>query len=88
MVANLFTTFLPRYSRERNKMIRYTLFLGLILGTAASAVAHVETNFAKPDVVDLVVYKSDEAQLALNIPAKHTKLEKCALEDCSDTPQN
>ncbi|MDE2385545.1 MAG: hypothetical protein KGO53_13100 [Alphaproteobacteria bacterium] len=67
-------------------MIRYTLFLATILGTAATAVASVMP--ASHILVDdptavTVVYKTELATIAPH----HTVLVKCAVEDCSDTPQ-
>ena len=69
-------------------MIRYTLFLGLVIGGAATALAHVQPNTGGQWQADSVVYRTNNAQMAFNVPAGHRVLEKCALEDCSDTPQN
>ena len=69
-------------------MIRYTLFLALIIGSAATALAHVQPGNSVQLQADSVVYRSNDTQIALNVPVKHIVLQKCALEDCSDTPQN
>jgi hypothetical protein len=64
-------------------MIRYTLFILAIAGTAATAIASVKQNdqFAITDPTAVtVVYKTS------NEFAPHKIiLEKCAVEDCSDT---
>ena len=69
-------------------MIRYTLFLGLVIGSAATALAHVQPNNSVQLHADSVAYLTSERQIALNVPAKRLVLQKCGLEDCSDTPQN
>ena len=88
MVATQFSKVLPTSMRETNKMIRYTLFLGLVIGSAATALAHVQTSNSVQLHADSVVYRTNDAQIALNVPAKPLVLHKCVLEDCSDTPQN
>ena len=65
-------------------MIRYTLLIGLVFGGTAAALAHVQSH-AAPIQIDQVAYASDDTQLAM---AQPLTLQKCALEDCSDTPQN
>ena len=71
-------------------MIRYTIFLAVVAGFAATAIAKVEPvkthKFEDPTAIT-VAYKSTADQLAMLVPARHTILQKCALEDCSDTPQ-
>ncbi|MBG1231047.1 hypothetical protein [Aestuariivirga litoralis] len=70
-------------------MIRYTLFLAIVAGTAATAIANV--NPAKPVDVQAsgssLVYKTSLSQVAMADSDYHVVLEKCAVEDCSDTPQ-
>ncbi len=64
-------------------MIRYTLFILAIAGTAATAIASVKHNdqFAITDPTAItVVYKTSAATHTHKII-----LEKCAVEDCSDT---
>ena len=71
-------------------MIRYTLFIAIIAGTAATAIASVNPQRAPLDLQSSgssVVYKTNLASLELGVPAHHVVLEKCAVEDCSDTPQ-
>ena len=68
-------------------MIRYTLFLGLIIGSTAAALAHAQPEIASAHF-DQVVYLGDDAKLALAEPSHPLILQKCAVEDCSDTPQN
>ena len=67
-------------------MIRYTFFVLTVLGTAATAIAHVEpTNTAvasNPKNVS-IFYKTDATPFIGTLV-----LEKCAKEDCSDTPAN
>ena len=68
-------------------MIRYALFLGLVIGSTATALAHVHSE-TTPTQIDQVAYVDEEAKLALAEPAEPLILQKCAVEDCSDTPQN
>jgi hypothetical protein len=67
-------------------MIRYTLFVLTVLGTAATAIASVSPAnslvMSNPKNMS-VFYKTDASPLAAPII-----LEQCAKEDCSDTPQN
>ena len=71
-------------------MIRYTIFLAVVAGFAASAIAKVEPvkthQFEDPTAIT-VAYKTNWLQVANFGPARHTVLQKCAVEDCSDTPQ-
>jgi hypothetical protein len=73
-------------------MIRYSLFLAIIAGTAATAIASVNPSANSVATVQSsgssTVYKTSVDTLALNVPAHHVVLEQCAVEDCSDTPQN
>ena len=71
-------------------MIRYTLFLALVIGGAATALAHVQPSASNSVQLraDSVAYRTNDSQIALNVPTKHLVLQKCVLEDCSDTPQN
>ena len=73
--------------RETNKMIRYTLFLGLIMASTAAALAHTQPEITTA-YFDQVVYSSDDAKIALADSTQPLILQKCAVEDCSDTPQN
>lgn len=67
-------------------MIRYTLFVLTVLGTAATAIASVSPAnslvMSNPKNMS-VFYKTDASPIAAPII-----LEQCAKEDCSDTPQN
>ena len=67
-------------------MIRYTLFVLTVLGTAAAAIASVSPAnslvMSNPKNMS-VFYKTDASPIAAPII-----LEQCAKEDCSDTPQN
>jgi hypothetical protein len=66
-------------------MIRYTLFLAAVLGTAATAIASVKPadRFALTDPTAISIFYKTDATPAL----QHVVLAKCAIEDCSDTPQ-
>ena len=67
------------------KMIKYTIFLAVILGTsvaAFSAIAPEATRASKPGNVT-VIYKNQNWEIGGPIIVEH-----CALEDCSDTPQS
>lgn len=65
-------------------MIRYALFLGLVMGSTASALAHVQPDNRSAQI-DQVIYIGEDAEVAM---AEPLILQKCAVEDCSDTPQN
>lgn len=73
-------------------MIRYSLFLAIIAGTAATAIASVNPVANHMASVQSsgssIVYKTSADTIALNLPRHHLVLEQCAVEDCSDTPQN
>jgi hypothetical protein len=75
--------FLPSSKRETKKMIRYSIFLFSVLGMAATAIAHVTPAPATPSSHGTsIAYRTVAAA-----PAHNLILEKCAVEDCSDTPQ-
>ncbi len=64
-------------------MIRYTLFVLAIAGTAATAIASVKQHdqFAITDpTATTVIYKTSTA-----VQTHKVILQKCAVEDCSDT---
>ncbi len=64
-------------------MIRYTLFVLATIGTAATAIANIApVDHSNPNNVT-VVYKNDVYPMASALI-----VEKCAVEDCSDTPNN
>ena len=67
-------------------MIRYTLFVLTVLGTAATAVANVQPyhsgTTSNPANVS-IFYKTDVGPVVGDLV-----LEQCAKEDCSDTPSN
>ena len=63
-------------------MIRYTVFVLTVLGTAVTAIANVvpaKTYTAGVTKNVSIFYKSNGMPLVL---------EQCAKEDCSDTPSN
>jgi hypothetical protein len=63
-------------------MVRSTLIILAVLATAATAIANVQTRPAQI-IHTSVVYKN------LLFPiVKPLIFEKCAVEDCSDTPAN
>ena len=67
-------------------MIRYTLFVLTILGTAATALATVTpaNTVAISNSKNIsVFYKTDIGPVVAPLV-----VEQCAKEDCSDTPQN
>ena len=65
-------------------MIKYTIFLAVILGTSVAAYAAIapEVPASKPGNVT-VIFKNQSWQTGGPIIVEH-----CALEDCSDTPQS
>lgn len=64
-------------------MVRYTLFVLTVLGSAATALASINpvatVNTANMSVVEKTVFWPITDELVI---------EQCAVEDCSDTPQN
>ena len=67
-------------------MIRYTLFVITVLGTAATAIANVapaNSNVAINSKNVSIFYKTDTAPMIGALV-----FEKCLNEDCSDTPSN
>ncbi len=86
MVTVRFSKALATAMRETTKMIRYALCLGLLIGSTA-ALAHVQPDTDRVHI-DQVVYFGEDARMALAEPAQPLILQKCAVEDCSDTPQN
>jgi hypothetical protein len=64
-------------------MVRYTLFVLAVIGSAATAVASINptalTETRNVTVIEKNQFWPVEGEL---------KVEKCAVEDCSDTPQN
>ncbi len=71
-------------------MIRYTLFVLTILGTAATAIASIapadQYAITNPKNVTVMVKNDTYPQIRGTIDG--VIVEKCALEDCSDTPSN
>ena len=67
-------------------MIRYTLFVITILGSAATAIASIapadQYAITNPKAVS-VFYKNNTAPMIDGVI-----VETCAVEDCSDTPSN
>jgi hypothetical protein len=67
-------------------MTRSTLIILTVIATAATAIANV-APIGKPLVLDTknisIVNKSH-----FYSPIRKLKVEKCALEDCSDTPSS
>jgi hypothetical protein len=71
------------YFKGSKQMIRYTLFALAVLGSAATAVASINTgNVVMPGknvtVIEMNNIWASQADLTV---------EACAKEDCSDTPQ-
>ncbi len=66
-------------------MTRYTIYIATILATAATAIASVNPAthiaFKQPQAITIAYKAADMA------PKHKLVLAKCALEDCSDTPQ-
>ncbi len=68
-------------------MIRYAILLGLVIGSTATALAHVQPEMGATQI-DQMTYRNEVADVALAQSAQPLFLQKCAVEDCSDTPQN
>jgi hypothetical protein len=68
---------------ETKEMIRYTLFVLTILGSAATAIASIApVDHSNPNNVT-IVSRNDIYPVIDGVI-----VEKCALENCSDTPNN
>ncbi len=67
-------------------MIRYTLFVLTILGSAATAIASIapadQYSITNPNTLS-IVYMNNTTPMIDGVV-----VEKCAVEDCSDTPSN
>lgn len=66
-------------------MIKYLISLAVILGTTVAIVAAIATEAASNAALGnvTIVYKDKNWKMGGPI-----KVERCALEDCSDTPQS
>ena len=72
------------YTEGNKQMVRYTLFVIAVIGSAATAIAAINPK------ADLVTSTRNVTVIEKNqiwpIEGKLV-VEKCAVEDCSDTPQ-
>ncbi len=71
-------------------MIRYTIFMAIVIGSAATAIANVNPGtraIPMSETGTSIAYKTSQPALVTALNDYHVKLQKCALEDCSDTPQ-
>lgn len=64
-------------------MVRYTLFILAVIGTAATAVAAIAPTAPANNANVTVVEKNQFWPISGELV-----IEQCAVEDCSDTPQN
>jgi cation diffusion facilitator CzcD-associated flavoprotein CzcO len=64
-------------------MVRYTLFVLAVIGSAATAVASINPA-ATVETRNVTVIEKNQFW---PVPGELV-LEQCAVEDCSDTPQN
>ena len=87
MVAPVFSSVLPASNRDNNKLIRWTVYFCLVFGGTVAALADVQPDNL-PIHIDQVVYFGEDSKLALAEAPQPLFLQKCAVEDCSDTPQN
>ena len=67
-------------------MIRYTVFVLTVLGTATAAIATVTpaNSYVASNAKNVSVFYKNDVSPATDALV----LEPCALEDCSDTPSN
>jgi hypothetical protein len=73
----------PKFKRETSTMIRSTLIAIAILGSAATAIASVNTtDHSLPRFLSIFAVNETPAMIDGVI------IEKCEKEDCSDTPSN
>lgn len=63
-------------------MVRYTLFVIAVIGSAATAVASINPAASIHSTNVTVIEKNQFWPLEGEL-----KVEECAVEDCSDTPQ-
>jgi hypothetical protein len=72
---------------ETKNMIRYTLFVLTILGSAATAIASIApVDHSNPNNVTVV--SKNDIYPQINGVIDGVIVEKCAVENCSDTPNN
>ncbi len=67
-------------------MIRYTLFVFAIVGSAATAIASIAPadHFASVNPKNVTIAVKNDAYPMID----GIVVEKCAVENCSDTPSN
>jgi hypothetical protein len=70
-------------NQGRKQMIRYTLFALAVLGSAASAVASINSSNVVLPGKNVTVIEMNNVWAS----AADLSVEACAKEDCSDTPQ-
>lgn len=66
-------------------MIRYSLFVFAVIGSAATAVAAIAPNAAtQTNPKNMTVIEKNQTWFVIN----ELTVQDCASEDCSDTPQS
>jgi hypothetical protein len=66
-------------------MIRYTLFVIAVIGSAATAVAAIAPNAAtQTNPKNMTVIEKNQTWHVVN----ELTVQECAVADCSDTPQS
>ena len=84
MVLTSSANFIPNFTREHTAMIRNALFSFLLVAIAATAVVTLASNsvFSAPNGVNTTFQTADR-----DVAPHQLVFHKCAVEDCSDTPQ-
>jgi len=84
MVLSHSANFIPNFTREHTAMIRNALISFLLVAIAATAVVTLASSsvFSAQNGVNTTFQTVDG-----DAAPRHLVFQKCALEDCSDTPQ-
>ena len=93
-VARTMAAQIPRRQALRDvvKLLVGAVFLGLVAVASTSTFANIQADvrpqLTKSVTGEFTANNAGDDMLASEAPAKPLRLQKCALENCSDTPQN
>lgn len=84
MVLSHSANFIPNFTREHTAMIRNALISFLLVAIATAAIVTLASSsvFSAQNGVNTTFQTADR-----DAAPHHLVLQKCAVEDCSDTPQ-
>jgi hypothetical protein len=87
MVLTSSANFIPSFTREHMAMIRNALFSFLLVAIAATAVITLAPNSVFSAQNSFSAQKTALQTADADVTPHHLVFTKCAVEDCSDTPQ-